>query len=146
MFRLAQQQQQQLAAFEAQTSQEAFTEAELEELTVRKRREEGTPCTKENFEKWKAEFDAEMWSHAVTDDEDDARAKKGARKGDDKTGRITGFEYFRNTGNNLEALEAAEKEAEEAEIDVDEELFEDDVDLDDLDFEEDDDDVDEVDI
>jgi len=32
----------------------------LEEMAVRKRRAEGTPCTAENFQLWKLKFDTEM--------------------------------------------------------------------------------------
>lgn len=136
--------------FEAQTIQEEFTQAELEEITVRKRRQDGTPCTKENFEAWKARFEAEMASRQDEDKDDnnDAAAKK---KTVDKSGRLTGYQQFSGIDitNNLEALEAAaenaERDEEESVGDVDEELFmdEDDVDLDDLDFESDDDGEDE---
>ena len=137
-----QQKQEQRAAFESQIQEEELTLAEQEELAVRKRREEGTPCTKENFETWKAAFEAEMEASAVTDDEIDGPGKSSNKKAksgsDDKAGRITGYQYFKNTANNLEALEAAAEAAEQQEI-IDEELFEDDVDLDDLDFDDDDD-------
>jgi hypothetical protein len=134
--------------FEAQTVSEVFTEAELEEIEVRKRRDEGTPCNKENFEAWKARFEAEMaQSRALAEDADEA--KKNKQKKEDRANRLTGYQQFA-ANMNLEALEAA---AEQAEVDdddegnldeVDEELFQEDVDLDDLDFDsdEDEDDVD----
>lgn len=125
-----------------------MTEAEKEELAVQKRRSEGTPCTLENFMKWKADFVREQ-AAAVAAEKENASAsnkKKDGKKEVDKTGRMTGYEHFSGKATNLEALEAAalqaendEMEGEEGDIDVDEELFEEDVDLDDLDFDEDDD-------
>jgi hypothetical protein len=132
--------------FESQTVQEVFTEAEVEEIEVRKRREEGTPCNKENFEAWKAGFESEMArKQALMDEADDT--KKNRQKKDDRAGRLTGYQQFA-MNMNFEALEAA---AEQAEVDgdeegiaedFDEELFQDgDVDLDELDFDSSDDDV-----
>ena len=37
-----------------------MTQAEAEEIAVRKRREEGTPCNKENFDAWNEKFQIEM--------------------------------------------------------------------------------------
>jgi phytoene dehydrogenase-like protein len=128
--------------------QEVFTEAEVEEIEVRKRREEGTPCNKENFEAWKAKFEAEMArKQAVLEETDDT--KKNRQKKDDRASRLTGYQQFA-ANMNFEALEAAAEQAEvdgdDAEEDVaedfDEVLFQDDdVDLDDLDFDSSDDDV-----
>ena len=139
-------------------------------MAVRKRRAEGTPCTLENFEAWKARFEEEMAANKENDTEQDEkdeskaggpkRIKKVGSVTVDRSDRMTGFEYFRSKATNLEALEAAAEAAETQEmeeeeldddeendekqqLDVDEDLFEDDVDLDDLDFDdEDDDDVD----
>lgn len=126
--------------FESQKKQEGMSKAELEELAVRKRREEGTPCTKEHFESWLVKFDAEMKEKETEDailSEKESLSKKkekGIKAGDDRTGRLSGFEQF--SGNNamvsMDAIEAAVDQI--AEGDVDEELFDDDDDLDDLDF------------
>ena len=130
--------------FESQTVHEEFTEAELEELHVRKKRDEGTPCNKENFEAWKLQFEAEMAvaREAMEELDDPKKAKKIK---DEKSTRQTGYQLFA-ANMNLEALEAA---AEQAEADddeaVDEDLFQEDVDLDDLDFESDDEEDDEED-
>jgi hypothetical protein len=127
--------------------QEVFTEAEVEEIEVRKKREEGTPCNKENFEAWKAKFEAEMArKQALLDETDDT--KKNRQKKDDRAGRLTGYQLFA-ANMNFEALEAAAEQAEgdgddEEDIaeDFDEELFQDDdVDLDELDFDSSDDEV-----
>jgi hypothetical protein len=127
--------------------QEVFTEAEVEEIEVRKKREEGTPCNKENFEAWKAKFEAEMArKQAFLDETDDT--KKNRQKKDDRAGRLTGYQLFA-ANMNFEALEAAAEQAEgdgddEEDIaeDFDEELFQDDdVDLDELDFDSSDDEV-----
>jgi len=150
--------------WESQEENQEFTAAELEEMAVRKRRAEGTPCDKENFDAWKARFEAEMANK--TDDGDDnddndksgggpKRIKKHGSATVDRSDRITGYEYFKSRATNMEALEAAAEAAEtqewdddekydndDDELDVDEDLFEDDVDLDDLDFEDDDDDDD----
>lgn len=127
-----------------------MTEAEREELEVRKRRAEGKPCNKENFEAWKAQFLSEMEQakKAAADNEDGTTTGKAKGKNKtkevDKTGRITGFQFFSGKMDNLEALEAAAEEAAQADFeDVDEELFDDDVDLDDLDFDDEDDDEEE---
>lgn len=126
-------------------------------MAVRKRREEGTPCNKENFEAWKVRFEAEMVELKKQQDADEnTDGKKKGKTAVDKSGRLTGFQHFsdKSLADNLEALELAAENAErdedeeEDEEDINEELFEDDVDLDDLDFddEEDDDDEDDIDI
>ena len=134
-------------------------------MAVRKRRAEGTPCNKENFDAWKARFDEEM-AKLNEDEENDETKGAGSKKAKkqvssvDKGERITGFEYFKSKATNMEALEAAAEAAEtqemeddededenEKKLDVDEDLFEDDVDLDDLDFDSDEeDDEEDVDI
>ena len=135
-------------AFESQTVHEEFTEAELEELSVRKKREEGTPCNKENFEKWKVQFEAEMaLAREALEQEAMDDFKKAKKIKEEKSTRQTGYQLFA-ANMNLEALEAAAEhaEADEAEENldegVDEDLFQDDVDLEDLDFESDDDEED----
>lgn len=137
--------------FEAQVALEEITQAEQEELEVRKRREEGTPCNMENFLAWRARFEAEMAAEKENEVEDtDAIKKSNKKKEVDKTGRITGRQHFADQSTNLEALEAAAEQAErdpdEDLDDVDEELFDDDVDLDDLDFNSEDEEDGEVDI
>lgn len=134
-----------------------MTEAEREELEVAKRRAEGTPCNKENFEIWQARFLNEMVEEREREDQtDDGKVgrKKDRSQDVDKSGRMTGFHHFSDKMNNLEALEAAAEEAEKG-FEGDEELFDEDIDLDDLDFddeeddycdEEDDEDGDELDI
>lgn len=127
------------AAFEMQKQNEEVTEAEAEELAVRKRRAEGTPCTLENFLAWQERFDKEMAEKEARDDENEdgkASRKKEKTKVVDKSGRQTGAEFFSNKANNLEALEAAAEAAgNEPMEDLDEDLFDvDDEDLDDLDF------------
>lgn len=126
-------------------------------MAVRKKRAEGTPCNKENFESWKARFDAEMaQKENEQDDNEDGkpgqkRIKKQGSSTVDRSDRITGFDYFRSQKVNMDALERAAEEAERQEmdddeeeeiekpLDIDEDLFADDVDLDDLDFDSDDD-------
>lgn len=149
-----------------------MTEAEKEELEVRKRRAEGTPCTTENFEAWKKKFEEEMAEKGdEMDDKDGDRGilkdktnskkkNKNAAAEDVMSSRLTGFEYFTQKGGimNLDLLEKAAEEAAEAsgdedeedevdvdDLDVDEDLFDDDDDLDDLDFDDEDDYDDEVD-
>lgn len=119
-----------------------MTEAEAEDYAVQKRRAEGTPCNKENFEAWKVRFEAELTEKTgMKDNDTDGSGRKNKdKKGDDKTGRITGFLQFSGAATNLQALEAAADEAERDETPIiDEELFDDDEDLDDLDFDSDDD-------
>ena len=134
-----------------------MTEAEKEELAVRKRRAEGTPCTEENFLAWKAKFDEEMVQEAereklASTGGDNKKKKNKEEKVVDKSGRITGYLQFSDKIGtlNLEAMEAACDDAQvdedEEELEVDEDLFDVDDDelddLDDLDFDDDDDDDD----
>jgi gluconate kinase len=124
-----------------------MTATEVEEQTVRKRRAEGTPCNKENFEIWRQKFAKEMAEKEAEEEaiKAESAVKKQKEKVVDKTGRITGFLHFSGkAGKNLEEMERAAEEAEidPDELDVDEDLFdlEDDEDLDDLDFDDDEDD------
>lgn len=144
-------------AYESQKQKEELTEAEAEELAVRKRRAEGTPSTDETFLAWKARFDAEMAQKREEEEAAAADTKKKGGKGEkkvvDKTGRLTGFQQFSGkTGTvDWEAMEAAtenaqrdedeeEEDEEGGDLDVNEELFDvDDEDLDDLDFDDNDD-------
>ncbi|KAL7555797.1 hypothetical protein ACA910_002263 [Epithemia clementina (nom. ined.)] len=162
------------AEFESQTAQEELTAAEKEELEIRKRRAEGMPCTKENFEAWKTRFEAEMATVGANQstgggggaDETAADKKPAAVAAMATTtasaataSRLTGYDYFSSRSTNLEALEAAAEQAaaeynDEDDDDeaaaaaegtappnhVNEDLFDDDVDLDDLDFDDEDDD------
>jgi hypothetical protein len=123
-----------------------MTEAETEEMTVRKRRAEGTPVTKETFETWKAKFEKEMEEQKESEEAALALEKKGKKeKVVDKSGRISGHKFFEEKSFNFEAMELAcenaqrdEEEEEDVGEHVNEELFEmDDDDLDDLDFDED---------
>ena len=135
-----------VAEFEAQVRVEQMTETEAEDYEVQKRRAEGMPCNKENFEAWKQRFEAELAEEAALKESADGdTGRKGKeKKTEDKTGRITGFMQFSGAAANLQALEAAADEAEQDETPIiDEELFDDDEDLDDLDFDSDDDDDDE---
>ena len=144
---MLQQKERQSALFESQKTTEDFTEAEQEELAVRKRREAGTPCNKENFERWQKQFQTEMEAlQQKLESESDAegrKAKKDRDKKVDKSGRLTGFQIFSGKQDDLEALEAAAERAERDEDEdddeedlehIDEDLFDDDEDLDDLDF------------
>jgi hypothetical protein len=131
-------------AYETQKQNEEMTEAEREEIEVTKRRAEGTPCTKENFEAWQANFLQEILtkklnSDGMNDDDGKGKQRKDKVKDIDRTGRMTGFEQFSNKMVNLEALELAAAEAEQG-FEADENLFEEDVDLDDMDFDDEDDD------
>jgi len=139
--------------FETQKKEDEMSRAEIEELTVRKRRAEGTPCIKENFDKWREEFEKEMAEKAAEEGAmKESAGKKSKEKKEDKSGRTTGFSQFTDKSGkriNLDDIEKAAAEAEDApidpeELDVDEELFEleDDDDLDDLDFDDDDDEPD----
>ena len=115
-----------------------MTEAEREEIEVTKRRAEGTPCTKENFDAWQANFLQEMLtkklnSDGMNDDDGKGKQRKDKVKDVDLSGRMSGFDHFSNKMVNLEALELAAAEAEQG-FEADEHLFEEDVDLDDLDF------------
>ena len=113
-------------------------------------RAEGTPCTDESFSAWRDRFNTEIEEERlqVKSEGADSSKKKGGAKAEkevDKSGRLTGFEQFSDKAGtlNLEAMEAA---AENAQADVDEELFDvsDDEfdDLDDMDFDDSDDDED----
>mmetsp|Transcript_13950 Transcript_13950/g.38347 ORF Transcript_13950/g.38347 Transcript_13950/m.38347 type:complete len:297 (-) Transcript_13950:91-981(-) len=137
--------------FESQKHVEQMTEAEAEELAVRKRRAEGTPVNRDTFEIWKAKFEKEMEEQWQRDKENASENsnKKASKKEKvvDKSGRVSGFLQFNGKAGtlNLEAIEAA---ADDAQVDEDEEenlenvdegLFDvDDDDLDDLDFDDDD--------
>lgn len=134
-----------------------MTETEAEELAVRKRRAEGSPCTQANFLAWKEKFEAEMVE--IRKEEEAAAVedrKKKKEKIVDKSNRLTGSDQFRGKVGSLnyEAMEEAfenalrdEDEEEEEDLDVDEELFDvDDEDLDDLDFDDEDDEEEEPDI
>ncbi len=132
-----------------------MTEAEVEELEVRKRRAEGTPVTRDSFDSWKAKFEAEMKEQREREEEEAAAdGKKKKEKATDKSGRISGYLQFTDKSGmfNLEAFEMAaenaQRDEDEEEDDiaenVDEALFDvDDDDLDDLDFDDDDDEEDE---
>ncbi|KAL7442651.1 hypothetical protein ACHAXM_011977 [Skeletonema potamos] len=131
--------------FEAQKTIDEMTEAEQEELAVRKRREEGTPVNDETFTTWWAKFCKEM--EEKKDEEDDEITAEEKEKKKLMAERLTGYQIFSEKSGvfNLEKLEAAAEEMENDVGDVDEELFDDEEDLDDLDFdsdEEDDDDED----
>ena len=138
-----------------------MTQAELEELIVTKRRAEGTPCNKENFNIWLKKFDEEMIQNEIIQKEllqqqgtdNNVNSKKSASTSaidEIKKNRLTGYQYFSDKTNqiNYEALEAAAEAAGETQTnddgddddDVDEDLFDDDVDLDDLDFDDEEDD------
>ena len=130
-----------------------MTEAEKEELAVRNRRAEGTPCTEESFLAWKTKFENEIAQEVEMEKaaSSDKKRKNKEEKVVDKTGRITGFLQFSDKIGtlNLEAMEAACDDAqvdEDEELEVDEDLFDVDDDelddLDDLDFDDDDDDDD----
>lgn len=139
--------------YESQKQDETMTEAEAEQLAVQKRRAEGTPCNKENFDAWKAQWDAEMAQKEEAEAlaEKESGSKKKKKEGEkvvDKSGRISGFMHFSDKTLDMEAFEAEAENAqvdEDEEIDVeDEDLFDlddDDLDdLDDIDFDDDDDD------
>jgi hypothetical protein len=140
---------------ESQKKRDDMTEAETEEQEIRKRRTDGTPCNKENFETWRESFTKEMEEQRVLEETTaliEAGKKKKVEKKEDKAGRISGFLHFSGSNGmlHLEALERAAEEAEAqdlteaelAELAVNAELFDDDDDLDDLDFNSDDDDDD----
>jgi len=145
--------------FESQTIAEEITEAEKEELEVRKRRAEGTPCNKENFLIWKENFDAEMVEKEKSKDDADAlKEKANPKKKSNKNvvteeekmeGRQTGYQLFSSKGSGLDALEKAAEEAAAVGGDMDVEDFDEDLfdedsdgDLDDLDFDSDDEEID----
>lgn len=143
--------QEQLQQFESQKESQDLTTAEQEEMTVRKRRAEGTPCNDENFYVWLQNFEEEQAQKEAEKEEEGEEEKGGKKKSGEKADvakdRHTGFEQFSGKVGimSLEAIEAAAEEAEkdsgdDVDIDdVDEELFDDDDDLDDLDFDSDED-------
>ena len=114
--------------FESQKQVEEMTQAEAEELAVRKRRAEGTPCTEENFLAWKEKFDAEMALLAEKENDPSSSGdggggpskKKNKEKVVDKSGRITGFLQFSDKAGGTFNLEAMEAAAENAQADEDE--------------------------
>ena len=128
--------------FESQKMKDELTQAESEELAVRKRREEGTPVTDETFAEWWASYCAEMAEKKEAENalaaEQDAKDSKKAVAVEE---RQTGFQIFSEKAGafNLDKLEAAAEQMEN-DLDVDEDLFDDDEDLDDLDFDSDDED------
>ena len=86
--------------FESQQVTEEMSQAEAEEIAVRKLRAEGTPCNKENFHAWKEKFDKEMEERENA--EDDAPDKVTSSKEDIKKkleeevieARLTGHQQF----------------------------------------------------
>ena len=128
-----------------------MSQAEKEELAVRKRREEGTPVTDTTFAEWWEEFSTQMAQQKQSEREaslsaDNAKDKKNVTNtvaaASAMEERLTGFQVFSEKAGvfNLEKLEAAAEEMEnELGGDVDEALFNDDEDLDDLDFDSDED-------
>jgi hypothetical protein len=144
--------------YESQKVEEELTAAELEEIEVRKRRAEGTPCNEENFLAWREKFDKEMEEEAIKNANIDKKEKssnnkkKGnantAKKDDDIENRLTGYQQFSGKIGllNMEEIEKAADQAENEPSDldvealnVDEDLFDDEEDLDDLDFDSDED-------
>jgi hypothetical protein len=157
LFLVLQQKAKRASAFEGQKQISEMTVTEVEEMAIQKRRAEGTPCTLQNFLAWKEKFDPEMAARAaeIEKEQQEGQLKKKVSTAVDSkstTGRITGYDFFSDKTNNLEALEAAAEEAgkiedeEELLEEVDQELFDDDIDLDDLDFESDDEDDDDEDL
>jgi len=146
--------------FESQKKKEEMSQAEQEELAVRKRREEGTPVTDITFadwwEKWSAEVEEKKQieketSMATDNSKDKKNVNSAAAAAAIMEERLTGFQIFSEKAGvfNLEKLEAAAEEMEKdtSALDpeemggvVDEDLFDDDDDLDDLDFDSDDED------
>lgn len=133
--------------FETQKEITEMSAAEQEEYLVRKRREEGTPCTLETFLAWRDKFNREMieLAEAKKKEEEAALSSKNKNKlknNDEK--KLTGSEIF----STKVGLIDDEEEDEEIFENLDEELFDDDEDLDDLDFDDEDfdDDDEEVDI
>jgi len=140
--------------YEAQKKTEKMSVAESEELAVRKRRAEGTPCNDETFSEWRDIFHEEMKEaeKLAADAATDTKKKsggKGTEKEIDKSGRVSGFLQFSDKAGtfNLEAMEAAAENARRDENEKDEDISVDDVDknlfdvndddLDDLDFDDD---------
>ncbi|KAL9190784.1 hypothetical protein ACHAXT_000490 [Thalassiosira profunda] len=125
--------------FESQKKKEEMSQAEQEELAVRKRREEGTPVTDATFAEWWSNYSAEIEQIKEAEKAaaaEDTKDKKNTTAAEEE--RPTGFEIFSEKAGtfNLEKLEAAAEEManDESALEVDEELFDDDEDLDDLDF------------
>ncbi|OEU22194.1 RWD-domain-containing protein [Fragilariopsis cylindrus CCMP1102] len=111
--------------YESQKKTEIMSAAESEELAVRKRRAEGTPCTDDSFSEWAKRFSIEMKEEAerlAAETAVDPKKKggKGAEKVVDKSGRLTGHQQFTDKGGNfnLEAMEAAAENAERDENEV----------------------------
>eukprot|EP00560_Eucampia_antarctica_P001569 CAMPEP_0197831548 /NCGR_PEP_ID=MMETSP1437-20131217/10754_1 /TAXON_ID=49252 ORGANISM="Eucampia antarctica, Strain CCMP1452" /NCGR_SAMPLE_ID=MMETSP1437 /ASSEMBLY_ACC=CAM_ASM_001096 /LENGTH=299 /DNA_ID=CAMNT_0043434505 /DNA_START=179 /DNA_END=1075 /DNA_ORIENTATION=+ len=144
--------------FESQKKEDEMTSTELEEIEVRKRRTEGTPCNEENFLAWREKFNKETEddlareADAIGKDKSSTSKKKGgantAIKDEAIENRLTGFQQFSGKMGvlNMEDIEKAADEAENdpnnldvEELNLDEDLFDDDEDLDDLDFDDDDD-------
>jgi len=97
--------------FESQKQETELSQAGLEELEVVKRRTEGTPCTLENFELWKAQFEAEQ-EELLLQQKLQQQSEKGGKKSnspmiDKKAGRLTGFQQFQS-GKMVEIDEALE--------------------------------------
>lgn len=144
--------------YESQKVEEELTAAELEEIEVRKRRAEGTPCNEENFLAWREKFDKEMEEEAIKNANIDKKEKSSnnKKKGNANTvkkdydieNRLTGYQQFSGKIGllNMEEIEKAADQAENEPSDldvealnVDEDLFDDEEDLDDLDFDSDED-------
>ena len=127
--------------FESQTKKDVMSEAEREELIVRKRREEGTAVTDATFTEWWEKFTGE--TEKKKDDERVAAANDSKEKKVSNAAiaeeRLTGFQIFSDKAGvfNLEMLEAAAEEMandtsalDQEELgDVDKDLFDDDDDL-----------------
>merc|ERR1719350_1958271 len=110
-----------------------MTEAEKEEYLVNKRRQEGIPCTLENFLAWRERFDKEMTlqkqKEATEREEQEAKTNKNKKKEEVK---FTGYQIFMNKIGILEEnAVGGDGEGEEElaaklkSLDVDEELFDD---------------------
>jgi hypothetical protein len=111
--------------FESQKIKEELTQAEAEELAVRKRRAEGTPCNKENFLAWKERFDREMDELRMAKEDEPGQQPQGDKTGkkilskkrselEEMENRLTGYQQFCDKLGlvNLDALEKAAEEAE----------------------------------
>lgn len=113
--------------FESQKKQDDMTQAEKDDLDLRRKRAEGTPVNEETFCAWRAKFDEEMRllkekeaSEATENKSKKQKAKSSAAEQEEKAkaGRLTGCQQFSDKAFNLEALEAA---AENAQADPEEE-------------------------
>jgi len=131
--------------FESQKKEEVMTVAEIEEMEVRRRRAEGTPCNDETFKVWLKKYNTEMNIEMP-----------GKKIGDDTCGntetKLTGHQLFlqglakgRGVGKSVAGLEAAvaaagtgDKNVIAVAENVDEELFDEDSDFDDIDFDDED--------